>query len=252
MRIVRESDGFWVVHVDANELPISATRRWPHAGAIGTVNQRGTVRVWRPAVSGVPRNWRRIVTYRLQEARRELINRGEIRDRGAERRLREERRSGSFIARLNDGQEARFNTFPRARDWAEEGLKAGRATLAEFYRDSGWETGGGTVPTFHDPDVPFSSFWKNEYGRISGNLPTSVGRAYQARRYARMLQADPPTGPTVRPDEKAGAWDVAADAFEEAGIPYQVQIARRQAAFWRKRSVVRSRRRDVRRMRGRA
>lgn len=108
MQIRSAALGWWTVEVDPGELEITATRRLPYGTTIGAINERGTISVWRPAAS-VPRNYNRAARYMLERARQELWDSGRLRNRPAERRRKEEERTGSFIVRLEGGESSRFH-----------------------------------------------------------------------------------------------------------------------------------------------
>jgi hypothetical protein len=235
VRIEQVSPRLWAVHVEPNELELTATRRYPYSSLIGFINERGTLRTSGPA--GAPRGFSRAARALLERARRQLWESGALRNRPEERWKREEARTGTFIALLDTGETRRFHSSARANEWLDDSLKRGPAHVGELYHDSGLYQ--------HEP---FDISVRNEYGHVTRNIPASLRRAFAARHHANEMSHSPPWAPTsARTDEKADAWEVAADALEEVGLRAQAKRANAQAAHWRKRSRVKSR--DPRRRR---
>lgn len=231
MQIRSAALGWWTVEVDPGELEITATRRLPYGTTIGAINERGTISVSRPAAS-VPRNYNRAARAMLERARQELWDSGRLRNRPAERRRKEEQRTGQFIVRIDDGQTSRFHEVRPAMDWAEARLKSGRGQRAEFYHESGFYQ-----------YWPFQALEKNAYGHIRigamyGESGSLVQKAYDARNSAEHAPVH----------DKPEAWLVAADAFYDVGNAFQAQYANAQAKLWQKKQRVSSRdpRRDTR------
>lgn len=112
-----------------------------------------------------------------------------------------------------------------AMEWAETRLKRGPARRAEFYHESGFYQ-----------YWPFQALEKNNYGRIGiaamyGERGSLTEKAYDARSNAEQAPVH----------EKPDAWLVAADAFYDAGNPFQGDYANAQAKLWRKKQRVSSR-----------
>ena len=227
-----EHGPWWVVSVDAHQLRLTADRTWPYASSVGDINDRGTLRVARPAAS-LPRNWSQVARRALEDARSALYASGQLRNLPEERRRRREEREGSFLVRLNTGETSRFDEMPRAMSWAEQQMATGTSFLADFHRirSDGTET-----------EDPISMLYRNEYGHIRVG-PPRTGRLAEA--YAALREAARLTGLGTEkgtpPHERSYAWQIAADALEEAGLPVQADRAERYAEFWARRSRVSSR-----------
>lgn len=211
----------WIVHVDPGELELTATRRLPFGTAIGTINQRGTIRVWYPAAS-TPRTYGRAARFFLENVRHQLWQSGELRNLPEERRQREEARTGGVLALLDDGRVRRFHEALRAYEWAERELKKTKATRAELFRSHG--TIGDVVS-----DTPFAALKKNEYGHVlhAGYRSGREGRIdsfYQMLDHAKEVQTDA----FATLSEKIAAWSVAEDAAQEAGLTHQANATRDQ------------------------
>ena len=216
----------WVISVDPNELHITATRSWPYASTIGTINQRGTLSVWRPA-TGAPRNWGQLARYKLEEARSELYRKGELVDRKAVKSRKEEEKTGSFIVRLSNGKSSRFHEMKRGVVWAEEHLKGKTTgTVAEFYRShpsAEYVKGHGVIPW----TKPFHVLVVDSYGRIVMEGAPSAPRR------------DPAYGGTSRRGRDAGkAWqDKARRIIGELSKESYAQAQKTRAGSKRKRHV---------------
>lgn len=210
----------------------------------------------------------------LTRARADLVRDGELRDPNAERLRANEAKSGSFIVELDDGQSRRFSSLrrenrPGAMDWIDAELKAGPARHADVFR-ANIDGSRPTIYTSHFlPARPWDAWTKIEMGRpgihppmnvgtlpylpihswsqgpggITGNVPTAIRRAYSVKSHAMDLvdellffKKD------VDPSDIADAWEVAYDAFIEAGLPLQQASAQANADYWRARAHVSSRR----------
>ena len=151
---------------------------------------------------------------------------------------------------------------PSAREWAEEALQSGRATHADLFRSSAVSPEDPRRPTIFTPRIlpargehdllvvgeaeqlPFHSMTMRA-GGLRLDRPREVQRAYEVKKHAMNLVTQRTLGlgsqwtlPGVgelRPfaSEIADAWEVAADAFEEAGLPLQVVFSRDNARYWR-------------------
>ena len=272
MRIERFADG-WRVYADPGELDNAQARH------LGFISERGGLTL--------SKRWgaigrRNRAAFMLNDARVDLIRRGELVDRDLERRKREEARTGDFIVELDDGRERRFHTLrsqnthergtalylPGAIEWAEDELTAGRASHADFFRGRI----GGDSPRrmrIYEPTIipargefgpavvsleqhlPIYSLTQRG-GRLRIDRPGDVGVAYDLKAQAislvdaRMFRGEPLERRSGReppnPAEISGAWDVALDAFLVAELPLQAELARENAEYWRKRATVSSRR----------
>ena len=162
----------WAVYVEPNELDLGGGRRWPQRSVIGTINQRGTIRVSYPS-AGAPRSWGAIARTRLEDARMQLWESGALRNRPAERARHAEEETGSFIVRLSDGRTSRFHsmrsemtahgTARGAYDWADRELQKPGVRWAEFYR----ALPPGATPREGMPwTEPFEVLEKDAHGRI--------------------------------------------------------------------------------------
>ena len=266
MRIepLEAGDG-WAVYAAAGELNPQQTSEWH----LGFVDRRG-----RLDVRGIwSRRERPRVGLLLEDARVELVRRGELIDRGLERRKREEARTGDFIVELDDGRERRFNTLqsgnahergtalyrPGAIQWVEDELTAGRASHADFFRGRIGTNDPRRVRIYEPTIIPARGEFgpavvgleqhlpiyslTRRGGRLRLDRPHDVSVAYDLKAQAmslvdaRMFRGEP-----INPAEISGAWDVALDAFLVAELPLQAELARENAEHWRKRATVSSRR----------
>ena len=159
---------------------------------------------------------------------------------------------------------------PSAREWAEEALQSGRATHADLFRHGSSEDprradifhphvlpprdGHGPLVVGEHEQLPLDSWTMRRPPFLRRERTREVQRAYEAKKYAMDLVIDrhmrgfydegyrlwsrrgspaagaPPPLPT--PAEIAGAWEVAEDAFLEAGLPLQVKFAHKNAQYW--------------------
>lgn len=163
----------WTVWIQPNEMMLTATKAYPYGGAIGTINGRGTLHVYTPAV-GRPRDWKKIVTYKLEDARQKLYDRGDLINKKVIKARREEKKTGSFLVRVviptaRHGKrlvgQSKFHSMPPAMKWADEALKNRPAgSRAEFYRTL---PEGSTYKAEGSPwTEPFHVHAIDEYGHI--------------------------------------------------------------------------------------
>lgn len=249
MEILRApGSSFWQVVLDESDWAryLEDPRVAPRIGrrVAGHISDRAAIRIWRPA-GYAPRSYGAAARHGLEEARRILMERGDLRDRVAERRAADEARHGSFIVRLIvrlnvPGAVRRFNDSAKANRWAEEALKTSSATVAEFYRAPIEPPYPARVAgdLLYDiwSYVPFDSLYENEHGIVRRG--TVAHRLY--REVERQLHRD--VQAVELPHEKEAAWLVLADAFEEAGIPWQHEQAMKRAHYWARLAHVSSRR----------
>ena len=172
----------------------------------------------------------------------------------------EERRFHSFAPEPGRRTTAPRYNRPSASEWAEESLRSGRATHADLFR--GPVAGDRTrdkifVPHIlagsdkHPPlfvgeveQLPVHSWsMRDGSGFLRGVRPHEVQRAYEVKKHVMDLvidhrlrvvgprREDEPVVP--RSQDIADAWEVAVDAFEEAGLPLQARFARRNVEYWR-------------------
>jgi hypothetical protein len=191
----------WLVSIEPNELMLTATKAYPYGGYIGTINARGTLRVYTPAV-GRPRDWKKLVTYKLEDARQKLFESGELINKKAIKARKDEKRTGSFRVEIMTPSgrgrpliSSRFHSMPPAMKWADEqlkGLKLAAGSRAEFFRTL---PEGSTYKGVGSPwTEPFHVHEINEYGHI----------------HMGALRKDRPAswGPSRSP-ERGGSWAVA-------------------------------------------
>lgn len=262
MRFQQTADG-WMVTSEPNEIRL---RRgvWPYSGLLGFINHRGTIRVSYP--TSAPRDWGQVARYMLEDARRELWERGDLRNPAEQRKRREEAKRGDFIARLDDGRSRRFYSFrsgpergamarPGALDWIDAEIGAGRASYGEIFRGEPpaiyteprvlpAQAGYGAMTIGEHAHFPIQVSRKDEYGWVRSTHSPSSLRAYDLKASAMRLvdQRAVFGGDGPAPEDVAAAWAVAGDAFEEARNPFQAEYARKQTDFWDRRSRVSSRR----------
>lgn len=216
MRIERFAD-HWGVFLDRAELErLIPNRSVAFPLQIGNINARGRIRIWRPS-GGAPRNWSRLVTPILEQARAQLIANGRIIDRAAERRRIDEQKTGSFIVALFDGRVLRFHELRPAMKAIDEVRDADRDAFggALIFR-GGYRLGDGVIhaidrrgliqrPAIDSP--PFRS-------------AVTVANAMRLETYVKD------------PSEPLEAWLIAADTLEEAGRSTTARWARRNAERW--------------------
>lgn len=106
----------------------------PAGKTLGTINERGTISVWRSAGYN-PRGYGEIAKILLNDAKHDLKSEGRIMAKQRAKEAAHEQKSGSFIVRIDGGDEGRFHDFARARAYAEEELlDRNVGTQAKFYR----------------------------------------------------------------------------------------------------------------------
>ena len=282
MRTARFADG-WEAYAEPPELGIDQPRR------LGFISGRGGLTL----SSGWGRGQRRTsAMYALEDARRSLVRSGELVDPALERARREEQKTGSFVVELDDGRVGRFHEYrahsqqdrgtplfrPGAEDWANEELDAGHATHADLFRAPvgnyprrarlylprvlpSTEDAFGAHPPLvigHAEQLPIYSWSQRPVERrgrgAQGNRPSRVDLAYRLKEDAMKLVDRRALGEPVPPDVIAEAWEVATDAFIEAQLPLQIEVATANADHWRDRELVSTRRkpRSSRRRQGTA
>jgi hypothetical protein len=70
--------GAFTVHVDKDELRCDGGKLLPYGTTIGTINERGTVKVWMPAAY-TPRGYKSAAKRVLEEERDKLRREGKVR-----------------------------------------------------------------------------------------------------------------------------------------------------------------------------
>ena len=268
MRFKRTDEGDWIVSTEPGEHGFTAVE------SLGVITARGHI----VKARGWPRGFGDRVMRALEQARHQLYQRGQLRNYDFEREVREEQRTGTFIVELEDGRERRFHSMrsanaanvgtalerPGALDWAVAEVESGRVRRADIFRADARPRPAIYVPTILPPrdehpalvigDVKHLPihFLDTNRGRgqqvpwargVVHDLPEAARRAYALKRIAMTLVDDRALGRgRADPTDIADAWDVATDAFIEAALPLQEAFARRNAAYWRARGGVSSRR----------
>ena len=250
MRIEQFPNGAWSVKSEVGELSGKIGPR-----TVGVIATNGRIEIWRPA-TGAPRTYGREARELLELARRELMRRGDLRDRERERREREEARSGSFIVRMSTGLDRRFNEARRAYDYLETELRENRASSGEVFRappkyfdmhrqlrslreqyPGGWWNPNDAVLTYI---APIGGSYRDAYGNVRtlAVYTSTYRRPYGLKAAAVVLENED----AVSPSDKADQWRIVGDAFSEAGNAYEEDVANDRADYWRRRSAVLSRR----------
>lgn len=155
MRFQKSGDS-WIVYIARRQFP-GAKSHWPSELVLGSISKDRGVDVW-PAPYGTeerggktPANW--------EPTARRLMSSDAIRTKlfGAMKAHRkEEKATGTFIAKLSDGRSSGFHESRRAHDWLEERLKSMPV--------------GSTGGMFHNKGryatEPFSVLVKDDYGHV--------------------------------------------------------------------------------------
>jgi hypothetical protein len=153
---IEQSGGLFVVKLTRPLEVGSAGRSVPAGTTLGTINERGTISVWRSSGS-VPRGYSEAARSMLDAARSDLKREGRIMAKQRAREAAEEQVSGSFIVKVEGGPEFRAHDFARARSRVEsELLTRPIGTKARFYRASaggGERTGIPWTEPFHVEEV---------------------------------------------------------------------------------------------------
>lgn len=159
--VIEQSGGLFLVKL-TRPVGLRSGKEIPAGKTLGTINERGTISVWRSAGYN-PRGYSEAARSLLDAARSELKSSGRIMAKQRARETAEEQATGSFIVKVG-GVTRRFHEFKRANDWAESHLNGmPNGVRAEFFRGLGE---GATPRTGMPWDVPFHILEKNEYGRI--------------------------------------------------------------------------------------
>lgn len=139
---IEQSGNLFVVTL-TRPLQVGSAGREVAAGTrLGTINERGTISVWRSAGS-VPRGYTQSARILLEDARRELKAAGRILAKQRAREAATEQAEGSFIVKIG-GETLRFHDFARARAGTEAILLTKPVgTKARFYRagPATWQDG---------------------------------------------------------------------------------------------------------------
>jgi hypothetical protein len=155
MRFQRSGDS-WIVHIARRQFP-GAKSHWPSEMVLGSISKDRGVDVW-PAPYGTEERGGKKSAHWEETARR-LMSSDAIRTKlfGAMKAYRKEEKStGTFIAKLSDGRSSGFHESRRARDWLEERLKSMPAgSLGGMFHDKG-----------RYATEPFSLLEKNEHGHV--------------------------------------------------------------------------------------
>jgi len=135
---IEQSGGLFTVKL-TRSMQLSSGKEIPAGKTLGTINERGTISVWRSAGSN-PRGYSEAAKSLLNAAKSDLKSAGRIMAGARAREKAEEQSSGSFIVKVDGGPTFRAHDFLRARAMAEtELLTRPIGTQAKFYRHS--ETG---------------------------------------------------------------------------------------------------------------
>ena len=172
---------FFVVKLTRDLAVGSGGRSVPAGTTLGTINERGTIRISRSA-GYVPRGYTESAKSLLEAARHDLKESGQIMKRQRARELAEEQASGSFIAKIDGGPTIRGHDMPSTRAKVEaELLTRPVGTQAKFYRAPtvpGEPVGPGTKYEGIPWDKPFhieETYEWNEQKRVG--MPRPKGGA---------------------------------------------------------------------------
>ena len=183
MRIERSTNSAlasWVVTVEPGEMVLAASFKDSRGRTvpaktnqtplrIGTIDTNGKITQWR-----VPRNYKEIAKWRLDDALAKLHERGSVFNRAAAQKRKEERRTGMFVIRTTNPSypENRFHEMKDGYRWVERVLKLSpNGTVAGFFHDKGVYA-----------TKPFATQVKSEYGHIThGRLDAWPGSSSSPR-----------------------------------------------------------------------
>lgn len=153
---IEQSGGLFVVKLTQPLQVGSSGKSVPAGTTLGTINERGTISVWRSA-GYVPRGYSESARIMLDAARSDLKREGRIMAKQRAHEAAEEQTTGSFIVKIDGGPEFRSHDFTRARSRAEsELLTRPVGTKARFYRalaGGGERTGIPWTEPFHVEQV---------------------------------------------------------------------------------------------------
>lgn len=140
---IEQSGGLFVVKL-TRELQVgSAGKSVPAGTTLGTVNEKGTIKVWRSS-GYVPRGYAESAKILLNDAKHDLKAAGRIMAKERARETAAEQAEGDFIAKVDGGPTLRGHDMPRLRAKVEaELLTRPVGTQAKFFRagPSHWEDG---------------------------------------------------------------------------------------------------------------
>jgi len=150
------ASGLFVVKLTRALAVGSAGRSVPAGTTLGTVNEKGTIKVWRSA-GYVPRGYTEAAKSLLDAARHDLKESGQIMAKQRAREKTEEQEQGSFVVKIDGGPTLRAHDMPRARAMAEaELLTRPIGTQARYFRAQAGDTPRTGVPwtePFHIDEV---------------------------------------------------------------------------------------------------
>lgn len=173
---IEQSGGLFIVKLTRSLEVGSAGRSIPAGTTLGTINERGTISVWRPA-GYVPRGYTEAARSMLDAARSDLKRDARIMSKVRAREAAEEQATGSVIVKIDGGPEFRSHDFARARARAEsELLSRPVGTKARFYRAG---VGGRTTWSDGRPltGVPWTEpFHVEEVYEWNGQKKVGMGR----------------------------------------------------------------------------
>ena len=129
---IEQSGNLFLVKL-TRDLDVGGGKSVAAGRTLGTINERGTLSVWRSAGYN-PRGYGEIAKILLEDARHALKSSGHIMARQRAKEAAEEQASGSFIVKIGNST-SRFHSFDRARTEVEKALLTMPVgTQAKFYR----------------------------------------------------------------------------------------------------------------------
>jgi hypothetical protein len=183
MRITKHSEHglgtWWNVVAEPGELVLSTAftigkKKFPEKSnrrptTLGTITSDGKIRQY-----SVPRGYKEIAKYKLEDALHQLHQQGSVFNREAIQERKRERREGGTVLRTTNPKfpENRFWEHKDASRWAERVLRLSpNGTMAGWFHDRG------TYAT-----KPYSLEYKNEYGNLQmGSLDMWPGSSSSPR-----------------------------------------------------------------------
>lgn len=112
MRIEKSGTTFYV-HIEPNELQVASGKYVTYGCQLGSINDRGTIKVSMPAAS-TPRGYKEAAQRALESVRRELHVDGRLFDREGHKKAVNEAKTGRIIVKYSDGTSSRHHEFSAA------------------------------------------------------------------------------------------------------------------------------------------